>query len=186
LPNANQRHLSASRGKPGIRPLGAISTGAAPVDDSRAIRDATVKKATRYGNLEHPYLIAVNAESQHLDRIHMMEALFGRETFYLPSQLEQSSDPQMVREPDGLWTSPNGPRHTRVSAVLIASGIVPWSVSAYTPWLFHNPWATRAFPDTLDVLPHARSVAGEMRMVFYEGLSAAQLFELPDDWGSAN
>jgi hypothetical protein len=173
------------RGISGVRPLGLIGMGARFVDDARATREAAIKKATRYGNLGHAYLIAVNAQSQHLGHTDMMAALFGTETFLLSSQLTGSSEPEMDRKRNGLWNGPKGSRYTRVSAVLIGSSILPWSVAASTPWLFHNPWASRPLSDALDVLPHARAIPSESRMDFREGIAASDLFGLPPNWGDA-
>lgn len=172
-----------TRGKPGIRSLGMYGSGMEMqvVQSFVATRDALVKKASRYGDLGHPFLISVNAESQHLERIDMMEALFGRETFVFP-QYGELGEPEMIRQPNGLWTGPKGPRYTRVSAVLVASAVNPWSVTRYSPWLFHNPWAKLGLPSALDRLSHARPIPNESRMAFTEGVTSQDLFELPAGW----
>jgi hypothetical protein len=47
------------------------------IDPSREIRPALKKKATRYGKLEHPYLVALNALSTHHHEEAVSDALLG-------------------------------------------------------------------------------------------------------------
>jgi hypothetical protein len=75
----------ASRGKPGIRPLGMRGPAEASwIDDSTALREAVVAKAAHYGDLGCPFVVAVNAVNQHLDMTDAMEALFGKESYTIP------------------------------------------------------------------------------------------------------
>jgi hypothetical protein len=48
-----------ARGKPGLRPIGVHGPTVAFVDDSGPIRRAVIDKATAYGQLDMPYVIAV-------------------------------------------------------------------------------------------------------------------------------
>jgi hypothetical protein len=50
-----------------------------------------------------------------------------------------------VRNPDGAWRGPQGPRNTRVSAVLYAQGITPWNLARTRASVIINPWARRPF-----------------------------------------
>ena len=172
----------ATRGKPGIRPLGVLGDAeASSVDDSIALRDAVAVKAGHYDDPGCPFVIAVNAVNQHLDMTDIMEALFGKETFTFSVRNDGTSDePIMRRRPNGAWLGPRGPTNTRVSAVVVASALGPWSVAAYTPVVYHNPYARYPLGTALDRLPHYRA-EGE-RMVGATGISSAELFELSVGW----
>lgn len=156
------------------------------VDDRRALRDAILDKATRYGDVKDPYVVAVNAVSQDLDDIAIGEALFGKETFIFPirgdGMLHDEADdqPRLRRLPDGAWTSSSGPRNTRVSAVLIVSHLMPWTIATAQPRLYHNPRARRPYTGELTRLPQAVPHAG--RMEKRDGVSAANLFGLSQGW----
>jgi hypothetical protein len=52
-----------------------------------------------------------------------------------------------IRHPNGFWWGPKGPRHTRVSAVLVARNIRPWHFVDREPVMWHNPWATLPMPE---------------------------------------
>lgn len=149
------------------------------IDDSAAPKLAAIRKAGKYGDLDLPFLVAINAQEQHLDRIDMMEALFGKEG-YLMSR--ESEDVRMVREPNGLWTSATGPRYSRVSAVLLVSSLVPWSVGSCSPWLFLNPWAKRPLPSVLTAVSTARPSHEDHKMIFSDGADGTALFGLPPNW----
>lgn len=172
----------ASRGKPGIRPLGMHGPGEAFwVDDVSALRSAVARKASRYGALDRPYVIAVNAIDQRLDDIDIMEALFGRETFVLQKNDgdQRPVKPQLVRKLDGVWRGTQG-SNTRVSAVAVASSLLPWTIRVSTPVLYHNPWARFPSLNALKELPHARPV--ENRLVKVPGNSFATLAGLSPHW----
>lgn len=68
-----------------------------------------------------------------------MEALFGKEQFFISKNAPCS----MIRSGDGALLDRSGrPIYTRVSAILIADGILPWNIASNDVCLYHNPWAT--------------------------------------------
>jgi hypothetical protein len=172
-----------ARGKPGIRPVGMRMPEPFWSEPRLAIRDAIVEKARRYGDLDLPYIIAVNALEAGVDRIDIMEALFGKEKFTVKLTPSGPSRPQMTREPDGVWTSPSGPRHARVSAVLLASPVLPWNVPRAQICLYHNPWARRPYASELTRLPQAIPDSTTARhMEWQDGESLARIFGLHPQW----
>ena len=85
----------------------------------------------------------------------------------------------MQRQLDGAWIGPGGPVNTRVSAVLVVSSLIPWSVRAYTPEVYHNPWAKYPLK-ALSELSTAQVVNGRIKKT--QGLSAVEIFELAPNW----
>lgn len=79
-------------------------------------------------------------------------ALFGREAIESWKTLDGVRK-RPVRQPDGLWRGPRGPRNQHVSAVLVGAHVEAWGLARAKLWLVENPWALR--PLTLD-LPGAR------------------------------
>ncbi|HET6448809.1 MAG TPA: hypothetical protein VFG31_06830, partial [Conexibacter sp.] len=107
-------------------PRGAGS-GTRAVDDVRPLRRKIKKKASRYGDLDRPYLLAVLALGDHVRECDVECALLG------------------VGDRDhAVWQGPSGPCNTRLSGVLVARGLRstdPWRRVAPTLW--ENPWALR-------------------------------------------
>jgi hypothetical protein len=168
---------SKARGKINVRSIGLIYTGVHWIDSTTAVREAIVRKAKRYGSLELPYVIAVNCLGEHVERIDIMEALFGTEQFVIGGDL---SEPEFMRKPDGAWRDRSGPRYTRVSAVLITSPVLPWSITSAPICLYHNPWAQRPYSCELTRLPQAIPLKGSME--WRDGESLVSIFGLPLTW----
>jgi len=170
-----------ARGKPGLRTLGMVGP-AEPyrVDNRSALRGAVVKKATRYGELGKPYIVAVNAVNQHLDDLDIMSALFGQESLMVQPIPDTPQAPRLERGPEGAWWRPQGPTNTRVSAAFVVSALTPWSIRACSSSIYHNPWAKYPCLEVFEELWTARSVVDEMKVM--NGRSAADLFGLSDTW----
>ncbi len=174
---------AGDRGTSSARPVGMYFHEVRRIDPRSDIRNAIVKKATRYGGHTVPYVVAVNAIDAHIGFSDVMEGLFGKENYtFLVSQDGEVADgqPKMNRAADGAWHGPGGPQNTRVSAVLVTSDVAPWTVADRTPTVYHNPWAQHSALKVLVNLETATPVDGEMRM--RPGPNGAALFKLPDLW----
>lgn len=171
-----------ARGKPGVRPIGVISTGVQLVDHRTPIRKAITKKAGRYGDLDLPYVVAVDV-LKGIDEIDIMEALFGREQFtavFSPSRPDGPGHIRMSRLPDGAWTKAGGPKYTRVSAVLLSTELYVHNIPRASLRLYHNPWAQRPYQSVLTRLPQA--VPKDNRIEYFEGESIEAIFGFPASW----
>jgi hypothetical protein len=117
-------------------PLGGIST-------ARPDMLAKLKqKAGRYGQLEAPFVIALQATAVAGDEEDVSQALFGSEAVRVPvGPSGPVGEPEVVRRADGLWQWGGERRATRVSAVLAAPHFSPYSVAREWPRLWTNPWA---------------------------------------------
>jgi len=89
------------------------------------IRERITGKATRYGNLELPLVVAVNAAGSDARLSHVEEALFGTEKW----GLTRDGEPIAGRANDGVWKGPKGPRCRALSAVLAVERLDPWSLA---------------------------------------------------------
>ena len=172
----------AGRSLPGLRTLGAFLTGA-QIDPGRTLRDALIAKAARYGNLDGPYVIAVNSIGDwppDEERGEVLEALFGSEAYVVTQRLDgRSSEPEFQRRPDGLWLGPSGPRHTGVSAVLLAR-VFPSNVPKADIRLYHNPRAKHAYAGPLTQLPQGVLRDGYMQLS--DGQSLGDILRLSPRW----
>ena len=179
-----------------------MSMSYSPAED--AIRDALFEKASAYGDLEAPYVIAVNAigvtgAHMHVDRLEVASALFGTETF--PVNMKPDGSPgglSFQRKPNGAWVdwkADNNARHTGVSGMLLFHNLDSWSASRAPVCLYHHPWATRPAPDILSALPSAQLLEAARRLhpAFFPedaladttGSNLGELLGLSATWPSA-
>jgi hypothetical protein len=121
------------------------------VQPSLAIRDAVNSKATRYGELDLPYVVAVNAMSEFAHEEDAVDALFGPLATIV--RRTGGDEHEFARLPDGVWNSerkgPGEPTNTRVSAVLSTERLTPWTGGQQRARLIMNPWAKNPLPPEL-------------------------------------
>jgi hypothetical protein len=69
----------AARGKPGIRPIGAIEPEAQCLQTDADLKNALETKGKKYGAVDIPLVIAVNVLGIHCDETDILNAVFGQE-----------------------------------------------------------------------------------------------------------
>lgn len=160
-----------ARGRSDLRSVGVVGSGGfRTIDDVGPVRRALKEKATRYGRLDHPYVVALASMGLSVDWIAVEDALFGG--------VRSEGGPRV----DGFWGNVDEPRNTRVSAVIFAWNLLPSSVLQSTPHLFHNPWPERAF--RFDH-PWGASVFDDRAQHLATSTAArtpSDLFGLPPEW----
>ncbi len=139
-----------ARGRAGVRPLGTFLSGVKLIDRATSLRDAVFTKAKAYGEIPYPFVVAIDA-LEPLEDYDIEAAFLGRERFTIPITKVGAPNPVVIvsREPNGVWAPRKGSSSKRVSAVLVASGLRPWSLGETRFAGFHNPLAT--IPLTLAV-----------------------------------
>lgn len=146
------------------------------------LKSALKKKANRYGKLDHPYVVAVNALDLFARQDDAFDALFGSTC----TVVEQTAGKETFREsrnPDGIWHGPGGARHQGLSAVLSTERIDPWDFARRRGRLIRNPWATAPVPffdlGVDDIQPQ------QERCHITAGQSMGEIFGLPNQWPEA-
>jgi len=169
------------RGHPEHRPLGVHGPGdGAWVDHHTPLKDRIGYKAHHYGQLRRPLVLAINAAGGHADSIDVMQALFGTERWIFSTDSGEPREAGFVRASDGALIGPRGPQNRNVSAILIISALLPWTVATSEPVVYHNPWArypTTHLPESLTQI----RLDGQ-QMVSSEGSAANELLALPKGW----
>jgi len=140
------------------------------------IRDAIRKKASRYGLLEKPYIIALNVITIRLDHTHVMEALFGTEQYTVSFESPSEHESRMTRARDGVLFGPDGPQNTRVSAVLVVKSVNPWNIAFRDICIYHNPWARKPYSGSLAILSEVILKDGFLK--FKQGKHPLEVFGL--------
>lgn len=166
-----------------VRPIAVTAGDVRIVNASESIRGAVMKKATRYGEPDLPFVLALNSGGGFgVDHDDVTQALFGQEAmeYSISAAGLVTETPRPIRQPNGAWWGPDGPRNTRVSACLVTSRCFPWSVPRAGVALYHNPWGARRYDSVLCRLPQHVLEGG--KLVRLEGSTLAELFDLPLEW----
>jgi hypothetical protein len=150
------------------------------VDARTPIRDAIRRKASRYGDIQRPYIVAVNAIGHFIDDIDIVGALFGQEIILYSVSRELQISHRPARRPDGVWTSEEGARNTRISGVLLGLNVFPSSVAVSELALYHNPWAQRTYKGLLSCLDEY--LPEDARLEKKEGVHPRTIFQLKEGW----
>ena len=133
-----------------------------------------LRKASRYGKPQLPYVIAINGVGMFHRDWNIVDALFGQHAYNIGT-----NPPTATRKPNGLWFGPSGPRYQRVSAVIFIEHLTPWSVARCNPKLWYNPWANKKLEDDSWLITQY-SLNNEITE--RKGETGANLFGLEPTW----
>lgn len=147
-----------------------------------AVKAAARTKATRYGALDLPIVVAINIQEEFADPTQERDALFGQLQLWMP---RDGGSARPVRVPDGVWYGPRGPQCTRLSGVWLFRQFDCWHfVSRGSNLLYVNPNAT--LPIAPSALRFPSAVVVNDRLVERPGVTFKDLFDLPAEWPSHN
>jgi hypothetical protein len=161
-----------ARDRPDRRALGMFGSGGSFVDDVSPLRRALSDKGGKYGELDHPLVIAVNIISDFHDDDDSRQALFGIGDW--------ERDLKAQRSPNiGYWGSSQSPQHAHVAGVLLALSMHHARVAKYAPTYWPHPGADVEV-DRLALWPIEN---GTGRQESTSAAIAAHVhFGLPADW----
>jgi hypothetical protein len=147
-------------------------------DSTNALRKALAAKAKRYGQLDLPYLIAVNTVSPWgVDRAAERDALFGTLQHYVSGRTREWSVKNLR---DGFWGTAGKPKNTRVSGVLFGAAFAT-NVPRIEFVLYRNPRARRDLP-CFD-WPFNEAACNNGALTYSKAKRRlADVFELPNKW----
>lgn len=169
-----------TRGKQQGGALGIRSAEPMWVQPRVPILSAFKRKCSKYGQMNVPYIVAINALSPYAGSDDVVDALFGSRAVQLTTRTDGSRDAREVRLEDGAWRGHHGPRNRRVSAVLAVRGLGFWSLATRRMELFINPWPEQSldsWPLDIDVF---RPVDG--RLAKGDGRTIGELLNISGHW----
>lgn len=167
-------------GKPVERAIGMQWGSAWSKTVGGALRSALNGKARRYGNLDLPYVIAVNGLDHNGQRHDVLAALLGQEIVRFPLG-PNAGAPRLDRDWEGLWIRPDGNRRCLgVSGVLVCDDLTLWSAARKDALYVGHPAARRAlaaFP-----LPVTMLLPNDDNLVEISGATIGDILGISDNW----
>ena len=167
------------RGEVGVRPIGVYPFDSFTGSSDISIKSAIEKKATRYGELDKPYIIAINSTSEKFtDEYDTMNALFGslQVTF---STNPNNRDERLTRALDGIFLDSKGAKFTRVSGVLVTN-IHPGNLHNSKHWLVKHPFGKRDLD--FDVFSLSKIVVEKNNIKQINGQNIQDVLGIPENW----
>lgn len=144
------------------------------------IREAVTRKASRYGLLNVPYVVAVNAMGEYQGEEDAIDAMFGSPCVVVRQYEDGRIDTRESRNPDGVWMGERGARKRGLSAVLSTERFGPWSVGQRCARLIRNPWATFPLPPVPLGVDEINPLEGKLDKV--AGRPFRDIFALLENW----
>jgi hypothetical protein len=179
------RALPRSKSEEDSRAVGVRKFPVTQITPHQEIRPGLKKKASRYGKLDLPYVIAIDCLSMYHREEGVIDALLGEPYVEFTRMADGTLKEEHRRRPDGIWYGPpNGqPQNTRLSAVLAFFRIDAWNFVTKTGLLVPNPWAAMPIPQ-LNLGTAELSLAnGAYRRS--EGQPVGALLDIPEQWPEA-
>ena len=166
------------------RSIGVGPITAEYLSDDRSLRNTLKNNARHYRERDLPFAIGVNVWLDHgsVDEIDVLQALIGTEAVKYKFSGLKEIETVLSREPDGLWTGPQGLRNRHVGAVMIAPNLLPWTAHTTRPTAYVNPLASPRFDksildiDTVTWDPHSGKIQRSV------GKSPREILGLALDW----
>jgi len=165
-----------SRGDGTGRATGIFSSEIRVVQPWVKMREPLLRKAKRYGTPDLPLVVALNAADQDAELEHAIDALYGTEVWLQTS----GGLGHQSRLPDGVWFGPKGPQCTRLSGVLVACDLGPWTLGQKDAMFIENISASRPAGFVDFRVPAWRVADGGLRR--HDGVSLQSVFNLSADW----
>jgi hypothetical protein len=177
--------LLPDRRGPGGRIIGTFRPAEADViDDVTPLTRRLTAKAKAYGELDAPFVIAIDAVGEFTEDRDFISALYGTPAVRYYQNAGPGAPPlASVRQFDGLWARRHGWHHTQVSALLASTRIMPWTVGSAVPTLWHHPGADLPVNEICPLLRQARLDLTQWHIQYdAPEITPHEFFELPKAW----
>ncbi len=171
------------RGRPDHRPIGIYADGEAGViDDAPSIRSALDSKASAYGALDRPLILAAGTFIWDHDKQHSSNATFGHLAVQAWEDEGGVRHRQSIRRPDGFFGAPPDWSHRDVSAVLHVNQLQPSHFQGAEVTLWHHPAATLPLPIDIGIPAQIMRLDGTEMWEVDSAVEAVEHFEVPAVW----
>ncbi|OHT79227.1 hypothetical protein BKG69_12520 [Mycobacteroides chelonae] len=173
-----------NRGRPNHRIIGIYAdTDAHFEDDAPTIRSALAGKATAYGALDKPLIIAIGTYIWDTDRWHSANALYGTSALTWVAGEDVSAEPIPTRMPDGFFGTVGQWSNRGVGAILHINQLQPHHVQRAEATLWFHPAGSGALNSLAGRIPATAMLpsSGTVHEIPPE-VHPNTYFDLPDPW----
>lgn len=156
----------------GIYPMNTHVGGTEP-----SLRKSFEKKCNRYGELDKPFIVAINALGKWFSGEYDAEnTIWGSIAL---SYTDNPNEDKLIRVKDGLFLHNKGPVHRNASAVLITN-IMTFNIAVSNYWFGINPFANNTL-DTKDFLLGYQYIK-DSTIQTNNNMTIAEIFQIESNW----
>ena len=167
------------RGDTNSRPIGLYPIDSFTGGSDESIKSGIEKKATRYGQLDKPFLVCINStSSKGTDHYDIMNALFGSLMITYSTDPNNPND-RWERGFDGAFRNTQGPKYTRMSAVFITN-VHSANLHVANHWLVKHPFAQNNLD--LDAFSLSKIEVVDNKIETKEGDSIREILDIEPNW----
>ncbi len=166
--------IGNTRRSVGITPIETFIGGA-----EEAIRESIRKKSKRYGKLDKPYLICVNALSIKSSSLHDIDSAIWGSLAISFSTNPENTNGKFIRNADGIFYNNRAKRIRNVSGVMV-NRIFPNNIPNSKYWIFAHPFSENPLDFKRFGLPYC--YIKESQVINKDCQDLGDIFELPIDW----
>lgn len=166
--------IGNTRRSVGITPIETFIGGA-----EEAIRESIRKKSKRYGKLDKPYLICVNALSIKSSSLHDIDSAIWGSLAISFSTNPENTNGKFIRNADGIFYNNRAKRIRNVSGVMV-NRIFPNNIPYSKYWIFAHPFSENPLDFKRFGLPYC--YIKESQVINKDCQDLGDIFELPIDW----
>ena len=162
-----------------VRPIGIYPFESFWGGSEDSIRDSFTKKSKRYGILDKPYFICINAIGIKGEGDFDVEnALWGSLAFTWSTDPINKNE-RMERERDGIFLDKNGPRCKNVTGVLVTN-VMEFNIYVARHWFAYHPFTDIKFDFNLFDLSHIYVDGGQIKVE--NKLTIAEVLKINSTW----
>jgi hypothetical protein len=168
-----------------IRLYGETKSMVRCLDCKKPLRRALAEKARKYGTLDTPFVIALNATDAFADDLDIKDTLVGARGIH---EYNDKGEVELTEvQLASFWFDHGKPTHARVSGVLTSIQLHPFSVARQTPILWCNPWASYrvdsvSWRGPRNILVPQNDKTDPLRINTISGETAYEILGLDPNW----
>ena len=163
----------------GGRPIGAYHMGIHWGGAEDSIKNSFSKKAKRYGKLEKPYIICINATgSKFSGEYDVDNAVWGKLGISWSTD-PNNKDEKLVRQRDGIFMGEKGPIFQNVSGVFITN-IMEFSIHVSNYWLIKHPFSNNELD--FNIFKLAFQCVENGNIIYNEGETIGEILNINANW----
>lgn len=161
------------------RPIGAYHMGTHWGGAEESIKSSFSKKANRYGKLEKPYIICINAKSSKFGgEYDVSNAVWGSLGISWSTD-PKNKDEKVVRQRDGIFMGEKGPIFQNVSGVFITN-VMEFNIHVSNCWLIKHPFSKSELD--FNIFQLAFQYAENGKIIFNKGETIAKILNINANW----